>query len=120
MRTLVCGGRRYRDRERLYGVLDARRAQRPDFFLIVGYDPKDDTFQGADQLAYEWAKARGVPGKCYPAHWSTQHKSAGPRRNQRMIDMGKPEAGIAFPGGVGTADMCRRLDEAGISVEEIR
>ena len=46
--------------------------------------------------------------------------SAGPARNQRMLDEGKPDAGIAFPGGPGTADMTRRLKEAGIPVWEIK
>ena len=38
-----------------------------DLVIGAGYDPNDPKFQGADQLAVEWAKAHGVPGFCYPA-----------------------------------------------------
>ena len=33
-----------------------------------------------------------------------------------MIDVGKPDAVIAFPGGRGTADMVQRANQAGIPV----
>jgi hypothetical protein len=48
-----------------------------------------------------------------------QGKAAGPIRNQRMIDEGKPDLVIAFPGGRGTADMVSRAKKAGIPVQEI-
>lgn len=44
---------------------------------------------------------------------------AGPDRNQRMIDEGRPGLVIAFPGGDGTADMIHRAQEAGIEVVRI-
>lgn len=44
---------------------------------------------------------------------------AGPDRNQRMIDEGRPDLVVAFPGGRGTADMIRRATEAGIEVFRI-
>jgi predicted Rossmann-fold nucleotide-binding protein len=37
-------------------------------------------------------------------------------RNQQMIDDGKPDVVIAFPGGSGTADMIRRAEAAGVKV----
>jgi hypothetical protein len=36
-----------------------------------------------------------------------------------MIDQGRPDLVVAFPGGRGTADMVRRARAAGISVIEI-
>ena len=36
-----------------------------------------------------------------------------------MIDIGKPEFVIAFPGGNGTADMVEKAKEANIKVLEI-
>ena len=36
-----------------------------------------------------------------------------------MLDEGKPDLVIAFPGGKGTADMARRAREAGIEVIEV-
>ena len=52
----------------------------------------------------------------YPADWKKYGKSAGPLRNQRMIDEGKPDLVVAFPGGVGTADMISRAKAYNISV----
>jgi predicted Rossmann-fold nucleotide-binding protein len=40
-------------------------------------------------------------------------------RNQRMIDEGKPDLVVAFPGGSGTADMVRRAKRASIEVMEV-
>jgi hypothetical protein len=41
----------------------------------------------------------------YIADWNRLGPGAGHIRNQRMIDEGKPDAAVAFPGGTGTADM---------------
>jgi hypothetical protein len=35
-------------------------------------------------------------------------RSGGPKRNQQMLEEGKPDLVLAFPGGRGTADMVRR------------
>jgi hypothetical protein len=37
-------------------------------------------------------------------------------RNQAMLDYGKPDLVVAFPGGKGTADMVRRARVAGVKV----
>jgi acyl-CoA synthetase (NDP forming) len=55
----------------------------------------------------------------FPANWKKHGKSAGPIRNQLMLDVGKPDLVIAFPGGSGTADMIRRARKAGVPVKEI-
>lgn len=115
MRVVVCGGRKYANRDKLYAVLDELR-KHGEMELGVGYDPKSPTYQGADQLAYEWAKDRGVPGKAYPAHWQEHGNAAGPRRNQRMLDQFRPELVVAFPGGRGTADCVQRAQSAKIEV----
>ena len=36
-----------------------------------------------------------------------------------MLDEGKPDLVIAFPGGRGTADMVRKANRAGVKVVEI-
>jgi hypothetical protein len=61
---------------------------------------------------------RGVPVDKYPADWSVG-KAAGIQRNEAMIYMGKPDFGLVFPGGAGTADMRRRLVAASIPFEEV-
>ena len=37
-----------------------------------------------------------------------------------MLDEGKPDLVVAFPGGTGTADMIRRAKKAGVEVKEIK
>lgn len=46
-------------------------------------------------------------------------RSAGPKRNQRMLDKGKPDLVLAFPGGDGTADMVRKAKSAGVPIIEV-
>ena len=53
------------------------------------------------------------------ADWAKHGRKAGPIRNQRMIDEGRPDLVVAFPGGTGTADMVERARVAGIRVIEI-
>ena len=44
---------------------------------------------------------------------------APPLRNQRMLDEGKPDLVVAFPGGGGTKDMVRRAVKAGVPIHEV-
>ena len=74
---------------------------------------------GADRLCAEWAWDRQVPVATYNANWREHGKAAGPMRNQRMIDEGKPDAGVAFPGGRGTADMVQRLERSAVPVWKV-
>jgi hypothetical protein len=74
---------------------------------------------GADRWADIWAARANVPVKRFRANWDRYGKSAGPRRNQKMLDEGKPDLVIAFPGGFGTADMVARARTAGVPVTEI-
>lgn len=110
MRLLVCGGRDYNDRERLFAALDAAHAHKPVTLVIHG------AAKGADTLAGEWADARGIPVQAYPADWKKLGLVAGPVRNERMLREGKPDGAVAFPGGNGTADMVRRAEAARVSV----
>lgn len=112
MRVLVCGGRDYRDKAYLWSVLDGMGP--PEVSEVIsGMAP------GADSFAAEWAERFGFPLHRFPADWKAHGRAAGPIRNQRMIDEGKPDLVIAFPGGRGTADMVRRARAAGIEVREI-
>ena len=57
----------------------------------------------------------------YVADWKIYGKSAGPRRNQKMLDDGKPTIVIAFHNDIdnskGTADMIARAKKLGIPTE---
>lgn len=119
IKLLVCGGRDYRDRDKVYETLDGVLKRNKISLLIVGYNPKDSKYQGADQLAYEWARDRKVGSWTFPADWLKHKKAAGPIRNREMRDVGKPSHAIAFPGGTGTAGMVKLLAEVGIKAWEI-
>lgn len=112
-RVLVCGGREYGDRSRVFSVLDKYHAEVGVDLLI------DGAARGADQIAHEWAVAVGVPTERYPADWNAHGSFAGPMRNRVMLKEGRPDLVIAFPGGVGTRDMVRKARKADVEVVEI-
>lgn len=85
----------------------------PDTVIIHG------AATGADSLANRWAVVNWVRSEEYPADWKKHGAAAGPIRNQRMIDEGKPDLVVAFPGGKGTADMVSRAKAAGVRVIEV-
>ena len=119
-KVLVCGGRDFADREWMDRVLrfidrhHARLLPGPIGKIICGGAP------GADTLAAEWAEGCGLPCRVFPAVWLNHGKAAGPIRNQRMLDDGKPDLVVAFPGGRGTADMVRRAQAAGIKTYPLK
>lgn len=108
LRVLVCGGRNFANREL---VNDTLFDIHPGVVITGGAE-------GADRLAYDWAYPV-VPTEVYHADWDKHGAAAGPIRNQKMLDEGKPDLVVAFPGGRGTADMVRRAKKAGIPVREI-
>ncbi len=111
MRVLVCGGREFRDRYLLHRALNVHRDEISA--IITGGAP------GADSLAFDWAWENGFSVERFMADWKTHGRAAGPIRNQRMIDEGKPDLVIAFPGGRGTADMIRRAEAARLPVKRV-
>jgi hypothetical protein len=113
MRVLVCGGRDFLDRDCLFVELDALRLSRGVTVIISG------CARGADTLGLEWAKARGIEVARFPADWEKHRRAAGPIRNQQMLDEGRPDLVIAFPGGRGTADMVGRATAAGIETIQL-
>lgn len=113
MRVLVCGGRDFTNCGLVFDTLDALAKSEVIDCIIEG------DARGADRIAGAWAKRRRVDLRLFPALWASEGKAAGPRRNQRMLDAGKPDLVIAFPGGVGTADMIRRAEQAGIPVRRV-
>lgn len=71
---------------------------------------------GADSLAGQWARERGVQEVACPANWDKYGRRAGALRNRAMADLG-PDKVIAFPGGIGTNMMVEMAEEYGIPVE---
>ena len=129
-RVVVTGGRNFRDAALVDRALSAIMRKHGISHVIEG------EASGADTLSKRWAEAHGIEILPFPAAWEdlshddaiiktrrdgTQYDArAGHRRNQQMIDTGKPDAAIAFPGGSGTEDMCRRLVKASVPIWDLR
>jgi hypothetical protein len=118
LRLLVCGSRSWTDDVLLAHTVEQVVAEhgrdRGGVVLIEG------DARGADRLAGALAKARGWQLEIYPADWQRHGRTAGMRRNARMLRQGRPERVIAFTddltGSRGTADMVRRARGAGLPV----
>lgn len=111
MKLLVFGGRDFTDRGFVFSTLDRVHAKKPVTLVIEG------EADGADKLAGEWADARGIHCARIRALWDFYGKAAGPKRNEAMRLL-EPDAGVAFPGGRGTAHMAMILRDAGVMVWE--
>ena len=122
MRVLVCGGRDYKDREKVYQILDdmceTYKVQIESYGLCIIHGACHSG--GADILAEDWAKSRQVAYVGNPAEWKKYGKAAGFRRNQSMLHRWRPELVIAFPGGNGTKNMMKLAKEVEVSVEKIK
>lgn len=127
MKVLVCGGRNYTDKTKIYNVLDALSPEPKDNPTPGCWLPQGLTIingkcpTGADQIASDWAVVNWVPLLEFPVDHRLDGPwpAAGPRRNARMLQESRPDLVIAFPGGRGTADMVRRAKAVGVKVQEI-
>ncbi len=114
MRVLVCGGRNFNNTSLLVATLDPLYWDKGMTVLIEG------EASGADKMAAWWAKAYNIKIEKYPAQWNKYGKAAGYVRNVQMLEEGKPDLVIAFPGDKGTAMMCRLAEAVGIEVRKIK
>jgi hypothetical protein len=110
MKVLVCGSREYDNWTRVKFELDSL-LKKPTV-IIHGAAP------GVDTMAGIWARNNDVTEESYPADWETHGKAAGPIRNQKMLDEGKPNYVIAFvtENSKGTRDMIKKAEKAGVPV----
>lgn len=114
-RLLVTGGRNYAKRDeaaqqRAAAALDAIHEQHGVTLVMQG------GATGADAIARAWAKVRNIASVTYEADWDRYGGRAGPMRNERMLNLGRPQLVVAFPGGRGTADMVARAKAAGVKI----
>lgn len=111
MRLLICGGRDFNDWEFFVATMLDTITEFPEIDLIVHGDA-----DGADTMAYDWAKKVGIQQVRIPANWVGEGKSAGPKRNALMIELINPDLVLAFPTDKsrGTYDMTRKADKARI------
>lgn len=125
MKVLVCGGRDYDNHDAFQRAMLEHVGKRSQYYA------EDDNWLpsdihiiaggagGADTMAIDWAVVNWCGFTEYPADWKTHGKAAGPIRNQQMLDEGRPDLVVAFPGGRGTADMVARARKAGVEVIEV-
>ena len=125
MRLLICGSRKYKGYEFVRNTLDRIMEERG---CCGKHGPIDSRIpitvihggaQGVDWLADQWAVVNWLHIEEYKAKWDVHGLTAGPIRNQQMIDMGKPDLVVAFPGGRGTKDLVQRAKSKGIEVIEV-
>ncbi|KQP61041.1 SLOG family protein [Methylobacterium sp. Leaf108] len=140
MRILVCGGRDYDRYVHVYDTLTELQDERGPFDVVIAGRHPGEEPNGADYWAESWSFMERIPFYGFPARWgdlshpdavirrrpdgSRYDAKAGPRRNQRMIDEGKPGLAVGFPRangkwGPGTLDMLRRAAAAGIEVVRV-
>ncbi len=114
VRLLICGSRSWDDYaliQSILGSLDLADVEA----VMQGYA------RGADEISISALRTFNYPWTRildFPADWKTHGNSAGPIRNQRMLESGKPTHCIAFDvGGTrGTRDMITRCNKAGVPV----
>ena len=88
MRVLVCGGRDYKNRSRVFEALDRLMAEHGTLTIIEGGAVGADTFAG------EWTcTQRSCQLVTEHANWEKYGRPAGPISNQKMIDDHKPNSG---------------------------
>lgn len=133
MRVIICGGRGYRMDALDWRRLDALHAGEVDHLGCHGapVGPVTTVYEGgalgADTGARFWARSRGIPHITFAAQWDEHGLAAGPMRNMAMLAGHNPagvvepaELVVAFPGGVGTADMVAQARHREVPVLDLR
>lgn len=110
-RVIVCGSRKFDDKELLYKTLDDVLAELETVEIVSGHA------QGADRLAEEYANERSLKLIVFPANWKRYGKVAGPIRNKGMLEyaLQADPLVIAFwdGKGSGTKNMISLAEKAG-------
>lgn len=116
MRILVTGSRDWKDKSVIaQAIMDLKEEHSfvwEDVVIVHGDCPT-----GADAMANSFAWACDLMVEKHPADWGLFGRAAGPKRNQKMVDLGA-DIVLAFmnPGSKGTADCVKRAKRAGLTV----
>lgn len=112
MIVLVTGGRDYW-KVGVVLALDLLHQDHPITLLVHG------GADGADRHSADWASAKGIHTARIDALWEAHGNGAGSKRNTAMALLAPAiDLVVAFPGGVGTADMVDKAQDAGLRVWE--
>lgn len=111
-RILVCGDRNWSDSDKIKTVLTEFPSN--DSVVIHG------GCRGADTIAGNVAKEYGMNVVVFQAEWGKYGRGAGPIRNKKMLDEGKPDIVIAFHSDIssskGTKNMIEQARKKGVEV----
>jgi len=113
--VLICGDRNWNN----FKVIE-------DFILTLSKDTViiEGDCRGADKISGYIARKHGLEVIPVPAKWNKYGKTAGPIRNQEMLDKYKPSLVVAFHNHIetskGTKDMIERAINAGIKFKLIK
>jgi hypothetical protein len=118
MKVIICGGREFKDRYFVFKSLNEifKSIEKTNITIISG------GAAGVDRFGAEWAKENKTKLLEVIPKWELYGKTAGPIRNQEMLDkLSKDSADfvIAFPGGAGTNNMKKIAKDKGVKVIEI-
>lgn len=115
--VLICGSRNWKNRK----IIDNHLRD-----LIQNFPPSETIIihgncRGADKIASDIATKLDYTVIGYPADWNNNGKSAGPRRNAKMLDENNVNFTLAFHDDLseskGTIDMIRKCLVAKIKVK---
>lgn len=118
MRVIITGSRHTTEKQNAFIVrtvaheTEAARGRREEVTIIDG----DCPYGGADTACRAWIHVTPFTrSERHPAQWHVHGRSAGPIRNQAMVDSGA-DLCLAFPAidSRGTWDCVRRAQSAGI------
>jgi hypothetical protein len=112
-RILVTGSRNWTAGAVIVAAFCPFHRDNPDAVLVSGACPT-----GADAIAEDVWRQWGGDVERHPADWDRYGKSAGPRRNQEMVDLGA-DVCLAFPlpDSRGTKHCMAAAEKAGIPVQ---
>ncbi len=112
MIVIICGDRNWTDED----TIDEYILTLPPKSTII-----HGNCRGADKIAAKLGKIRGHRVIPMFAEWNKYRWGAGPIRNTRMLEEGKPDLVVAFHDDLsrskGTADMLRQAEARGVPTE---
>lgn len=109
--AIITGGRTYSNRSHLFKILKALRVNK----IING------GCSGADELSTDFAIEHKLEFEIEKADWKKYGRSAGPKRNKKMLIEHPDAVVVAFKGGDGTENCINqalRMERLVIRVEE--
>jgi hypothetical protein len=116
-RVLITGSRDWTDQQTVWKALAETLRPIPlDREIVIVHG---SCRTGADQMADEWGRGFGATIERHPADWAQHGKSAGPRRNAEMVQLGA-DLVLAFirDNSRGASHTAALAEQAGITVRK--